>query len=206
MNIAAKLIKLLPALLLALALPASAAGTKTAEDPHPRVLMQTSLGDITVELDREHAPASVANFLAYVKAGHYNGTIFHRVIAGFVAQGGGYDSKYVEKKTRAPIKLESGNGLSNLRGTIAMAREASPDTATAQFFFNLIDNQRLDAHPGDTQHQTGYAVFGKITSGEEILEKFAALETGSGGPFNRDVPTTAVVLKKVTILPPEKAQ
>jgi peptidyl-prolyl cis-trans isomerase B (cyclophilin B) len=198
----------LPRLLMSLLL-AVAAGTATAAKPapdlHPQVLLKTSLGDITVELDAEHAPLSVANFLIYVKEGHYDGTIFHRVIPGFVAQGGGYDAKYVERPTHGPIKLESGNGLSNAHGTLAMAREGAPNTATAQFFFNLVDNTRLDGPAGDKQPQTGYAVFGKVVAGMDVMDHMAEQATGRGGPFPSDVPQTSIVLLKAKLLPRAKA-
>jgi cyclophilin family peptidyl-prolyl cis-trans isomerase len=178
-------------------------GPPPPPDPHPQVLMQTSLGDITVELDRDRAPQSVDNFLQYVKDKHYNGTVFHRVIPGFVAQGGGYDTSFKERPTRKPIPLESSNGLSNLRGTLAMAREEAPDTATSQFYFNLVDNAyRLDPHPENPQRRYGYAVFGKIITGLAVIDQMAAQPTSTSPVLGQpDVPVQNIVLIKAKLLP-----
>jgi peptidyl-prolyl cis-trans isomerase A (cyclophilin A) len=158
-----------------------------------KVRLATTLGDIVVELDAAKAPKTVDNFLQYVKAGHYDGTIFHRVIANFMIQGGGYTANSLQKPLRPPIPLEAGNGLSNLRGTIAMARTADPNSATAQFFINVVDNPALDTHGG------GYAVFGKVTEGMDVVDQIKAVPTANqGGPFaNR--PITHVIIKKATL-------
>jgi len=143
---------------------------------HPRVKLVTNKGDIVIELDEEKAPITVANFLKYVKAGHYNGTVFHRVIGTFMIQGGGFelkDGKLVEKPTNPPIKNEASNGLQNLRGTIAMARTNAPDSATAQFFINVKDNGMLDRQPGSA----GYAVFGKVVEGMDVVDAIKAVPT-----------------------------
>jgi peptidyl-prolyl cis-trans isomerase A (cyclophilin A) len=157
-----------------------------------RVKLATSAGDIVLELDREKAPKTVDNFLQYVRAGHYNGTIFHRVIPSFMIQGGGMDAKMNEKPTRAPIPLETGNGLSNLRGTLAMARTSDPNSATAQFFINVVDNARLDAAGG------GYAVFGKVVEGMDVVDKIKDVPTASRGP-HQNVPTMPVTIQKATV-------
>jgi peptidyl-prolyl cis-trans isomerase A (cyclophilin A) len=136
------------------------------------VVLQTTKGNIEIELDREHAPTTVANFLAYVKAGFYKGTVFHRVVSGFVIQGGGYTANGTEKATNAAIKLESNNGLSNTAGTIAMARMTSPNTATSQFFINLADNSDLDY---TSSSSPGYAVFGKVVSGMDVVNAIAGV-------------------------------
>lgn len=165
-------------------------------DPYPDVQFDTSLGTFVLKLDRRRAPLTVRNFLHYVDTGFYNGTVFHRVVPGFVIQGGGFTAAYVEKRTAAPIPNESGNGLSNLRGTIAMARNRSPHSATAQFYINLVDNRRLDP----SRDRWGYAVFGKVIHGMNVIDRIAAVPTGSGGPFGRDVPLTPVVIIKARIL------
>ncbi|MES2717264.1 MAG: peptidylprolyl isomerase [Pseudomonadota bacterium] len=157
-----------------------------------KVKLSTSMGDIVVELDAQKAPKSVANFVQYVKAGHYNSTVFHRVIESFMVQGGGMTADLSEKPTRAPIPLEAGNGLSNLRGTLAMARTNVPDSATAQFFINVVDNPRLDSAGG------GYAVFGKVVDGMDVVDKIRAVPTGNKGQY-QNVPTTPVVIKQATL-------
>ena len=164
-------------------------------DPTPQVSIRTSLGTFVVQLDREKAPISVENFLRYVDDGYYDGTIFHRVIAGFVVQGGGFEPDLVQKETNDPIQNEASNGLSNLRGTVAMARTSDPNSATSQFFVNLDDNTQLD--PGGVSPD-GYAVFGEVISGMDVIDEIAAVETGSqtdpdGRSFN-DVPVDDVVL------------
>ncbi len=176
---------------------AKKADTTAAASAAPKVLIKTSLGDITVELYPDKAPKSVDNFLTYVKSGFYDGTIFHRVIAGFMIQGGGFTADLRQKKTRAPIAIESKNGLSNLRGTVSMARTMDPNSATAQFFINTVDNPRLD-YAGDAN--PGYAVFGKVTSGMDVVEKIRAVETGAQGPFVSDVPKTPIVIEKVSVV------
>lgn len=166
-------------------------------DPYPDVAIETSLGTFVVQLDRERAPLSVANFLHYVQTGFYNGTSFYRVVPGFVIQGGDYTAAYREKKTAAPIPNESGNGLSNLRGTIAMARDSAPHTATAAFYINLVDNKKLDPRPD----RWGYAVFGRVVQGMAVVDKIAAVPTGKVGPFDKDAPLTPVVILKARVLP-----
>ena len=156
------------------------------------VQMDTSAGTLRIELDDAAAPESTANFLAYVKAGHYDGTVFHRVIKGFMIQGGGMDARLREKPTRAPIKLEAGNGLSNVRGAIAMARTGNPDSATAQFFINVADNPRLDTHGG------GYAVFGMVVEGLDVVDRIKALPTQTQG-MHQNVPVTPVTITKATV-------
>ncbi|TDG09481.1 peptidyl-prolyl cis-trans isomerase [Paraburkholderia guartelaensis] len=163
---------------------------------HPQVLFKTSEGDIRVELYPEKAPKTVDNFLQYVKAGQYNGTIFHRVIRGFMIQGGGYTQSFVEKPTRAPIALESKNGLKNLTGTIAMARTSDPNSATAQFFINTVDNAGLDYPNPDGN---GYAVFGKVTQGMDVVKKIEAAPTASRGPM-ADVPQKEIVIESATVV------
>lgn len=163
---------------------------------NPKVTFETSLGAITVELDQARAPITVANFLEYVRTNHYNGTIFHRVIPGFVVQGGGYDVAMREKPTRTPIKNEAGNGLKNLRGTIAMARTNEPHSATAQFFINLADNDFLD-FKGETEDGYGYAVFGKVISGMDVVDRIAAIPTVSRGGHEALPQRPIVILKTV---------
>lgn len=167
-------------------------------DPYPRVAFITSLGDFVVQLDRQRAPLTVANFLHYVGSGFYDGTLIHRVVPGFVIQGGGYTTSYVRKQTRPPIPNESGNGLANLRGTIGMAREAAPHSATAQFYINLADNRKLDPHPD----RWGYAVFGTVISGMAVVDRIAAVKTGHAGPFEHDAPLTPVLIVKAVELKP----
>ncbi len=161
------------------------------------VEMTTSKGVIQLELDAENAPITVANFLEYVKSGHYDGTIFHRVIPGFVIQGGGLESGMKEKATQAPIENEADNGLKNLTGTICMARTNDPHSATSQFFINLKDNSFLD-HTEKTASGWGYAVFGRVTSGMDVVEAIAAVQTGKAG-YHSDVPLEDVVLEKVIL-------
>jgi peptidyl-prolyl cis-trans isomerase A (cyclophilin A) len=160
------------------------------------VKIVTSQGDIVVQLEAAKAPKTVENFLQYAKSGHYSGTVFHRVIDGFMIQGGGMTPDLKEKATRAPIPLESRNGLSNVRGTLAMARTNVPDSATAQFFINVKDNLFLDS--ARSPDGNGYAVFGKVTSGMDVVDKIRKVETGQRGPMS-DVPVQAVVIKQVTI-------
>ena len=159
-----------------------------------KVKLATSAGDIVVELDAAKSPKSVANFLEYVKAGHYNGTIFHRVIENFMIQGGGMTTDMKEKETRAPIPLESRNGLTNQRGTIAMARTQDPNSATAQFFINVKDNDFLDK--ANSRDGVGYCVFGKVTEGMDVVEKIKAVKTAAKGGHG-DVPVEDVVIKSV---------
>jgi len=160
--------------------------------------MVTSKGVIQLELDAEKAPITVANFIEYVKSGHFEGTIFHRVIPGFVIQGGGMQSGMREKPTNAPIQNEADNGLKNLTGTICMARTNDPHSATSQFFINLKDNSFLD-HTAKDPQGWGYAVFGKVTEGMDVVEAIAAVRTGNAG-YHQDVPVEDIVIEKVNLL------
>ncbi len=173
-------------------------GAATVTDTSPRVRLQTTDGAIVLELDAAKAPKSVANFLAYVRSGHYNGTIFHRVIKNFMIQGGGYRADYVQAPTRAPIPNEADNGLTNDRGTIAMARTSDPGSATAQFFINVVDNGFLNFR-NKTPQGWGYAVFGKVVEGMDVVDQIRAVPTGSGGPFPSDVPASPIVIEKATV-------
>jgi peptidyl-prolyl cis-trans isomerase A (cyclophilin A) len=161
-----------------------------------KVRLATSMGDIVVELNAEKAPKTVDNFLQYVKAGQYDDTIFHRVIETFMIQGGGMKADMSEKATRAPIPLESRNGLSNQRGTLAMARTPDPNSATAQFFINVVDNARLDQ--ANAQDGNGYAVFGKVVAGMEIVDRIKAVPVANKGG-HQNVPVTPVLIKKATV-------
>lgn len=189
------------------AAPAAPAGT-------PRVILATSMGDITIELDPERSPRTVANFLQYVKAGHYDGTIFHRVIDNFMIQGGGFSADMKEKSTRAPIPLEANNGLENKRGTVAMARTNDPNSATAQFFINVSDNAFLNYRKfeSDTTVETrggprvvpagtvvdGYAVFGRVVAGMDVVDKIRAVPTSDKGPM-QNVPSQPVTIKSAKL-------
>jgi len=169
----------------------------------PQVDLRTSAGTIRIELYPAKAPKTVENFLQYVKDGHYNGTVFHRVIDGFMVQGGGFDSSFKQKPTRKPIANEAkaavSAGLKNDVGTLAMARTSDPDSATAQFFINVNDNAFLNS--GDPKGDgVGYAVFGKVVSGMDVVTKIAKTPTGSGGPFPRDVPRPAVVIEQASVV------
>lgn len=161
---------------------------------NPVVIIKTSMGTVEVELFPDKAPKTVDNFLGYVKANHYDGTVFHRVIAGFMIQGGGFDAKMTKKPTRAPVVNEGGNGLKNDTGTIAMARTADPDSATAQFYLNVKDNQALNRSAGNP----GYTVFGKVISGLEVVKKIEVVPTGMKDGM-KDVPSTAVVIESVRL-------
>jgi peptidyl-prolyl cis-trans isomerase A (cyclophilin A) len=168
----------------------------TATASAQKVRLSTSQGDIVLQLDADKAPKTVENFVQYVKAGHYNGTVFHRVINNFMIQGGGFTADMKEKPTRAPIPLEAKNGLSNQRGTLAMARTSVPNSATAQFFINVNDNLFLDA--ANSRDGNGYAVFGRVIEGMEVVDKIKDLPTGSKSGF-QDVPTSAIVINKATL-------
>ncbi|MEY3220101.1 MAG: peptidyl-prolyl cis-trans isomerase [Pseudomonadota bacterium] len=163
------------------------------------VKMQTNFGTMTLELDADKAPNTVANFKQYVKDGFFDGTIFHRVIGNFMIQGGGFDQQYHQKSTRATIQNEAKNGLKNVKYSIAMARTSAPHSATAQFFINVADNGFLD-YPG--QDGWGYAVFGKVIEGTDVVDKIKAVKTGRGGPFPTDVPQEMVIIEKVTLVEP----
>ena len=185
------------ALVLALAIALAGAGgpasaeTPAAKEGKPVVVLETSLGSIEIELDAEKAPISVANFLAYVDSGHYDGTIFHRVIPDFMIQGGGFDASMSQKPTQPPIKNEAQNGLKNLRGTLAMARTNVVDSATSQFFINLKDNDFLN----NSGRDFGYAVFGRVSSGMDVVDKIAAVKTANKG-MHQNVPVDAVKIDK----------
>lgn len=167
-------------------------------DTHSKVKLTTNLGSIVIQLDDAKAPVSAANFVSYVKAGFYNGTIFHRVMKGFMAQGGGFDTSFNQKPTGAPIKNEADNGLKNKRGTLAMARTSDPNSATAQFFINLVDNDFLN-HTAPTMQGWGYAVFGEVVEGMEVVDKMAEQPTGNRG-MHQNVPKTDIVLEKAEIV------
>jgi peptidyl-prolyl cis-trans isomerase B (cyclophilin B) len=160
------------------------------------VIVETSLGTFRIALDRAKAPKSVDNFLRYVDAKHYDGTIFHRVIAGFMVQGGGFDAKLDKRPVQAPVANEADNGLVNLRGTVAMARTGDPHSATAQFFVNVVDNAFLD-HQEKSQHGWGYCVFGKVTDGMDVVDAIRNVPTGPKGPFAKDAPQTDVVIRSI---------
>src|SRR5215468_9268892 len=174
--------------------PAKVAAADAAASSH-RVLLHTNMGDITLELYPDKAPKTVDNFEQYVKDGFYNGTIFHRVIPTFMVQGGGWTKELQRKRTRAPIHNEANNGLSNLKYTVAMARTGDPHSAAAEFFVNVVDNKRLD-YTGDTNSLTwGYCVFGRVVSGQDVVDKIKAVPTGPSGPLQSDVPQTPVVIE-----------
>ena len=181
--------------LVVLSAAAAGPGVLAAE---PQVDLKTSAGTIRLELYPAKAPKTVANFLQYVKDGHYDGTIFHRVIDGFMIQGGGFDGSYKQKATRDPVQNEAKNGLKNDLGTIAMARTNAPHSASAQFFINVKNNDFLNA--ASAQDGWGYAVFGKVVSGMDVVTKIAKLPTGPGGPFRSDVPREAVVIESATVV------
>lgn len=169
----------------------------TATGAVVNVRMETSMGEVLLELYPDRAPETVRNFLSYTNAGTYDGTLFHRIISGFMNQGGGYTPDYVKVETQRPIPNEAYNGLKNLRGTIAMARTSAPHSATSQFFINTADNTMLD-HTGKNMSGWGYAVFGKVVSGMEVIDNMAAVQTGSAGPFSQDAPLTPVIIQKMT--------
>jgi peptidyl-prolyl cis-trans isomerase B (cyclophilin B) len=162
----------------------------------PVVEVATNHGTFVIQLDAAKAPVSVKNFLEYVDAKHYDNTIFHRVISTFMVQGGGYDMNYEKKPTKAPIKNEANNGLKNTRGTVAMARTGDPHSATAQFFVNVVDNAFLD-HQAPDERGWGYAVFGKVIEGMDVVDKIKGVRTGSAGPFAKDAPEDLVVIKQI---------
>jgi peptidyl-prolyl cis-trans isomerase B (cyclophilin B) len=162
----------------------------------PVVDVTTNHGTFSIQLDPARAPKSVANFLAYVDGNHYDGTIFHRVIATFMIQGGGYDQVYERKPTHAPVQNEADNGLKNTRGTVAMARTGDPHSATAQFFVNVVDNAFLD-HKAKDGPGWGYTVFGRVIEGMDVVDKIKGVTTGSNGPFAKDAPDELVVIQRV---------
>ncbi len=161
------------------------------------VRIETSMGSIVVELDAARAPLTVQNFLQYVVEGYYNGTIFHRVAANFIAQGGGYLPDLTEKPAERTVPNESGNGLNNVRGTIAMARQGDPHSAAAQFYFNLVDNSgALDPRPS----RWGYAVFGKVVEGLDVMNSIGGVPTGAAGEFDRDVPIEPIIIERIVLI------
>ncbi len=185
-------------LLLAATLLSGEPAAEPAKAPaNPKVVLETSLGRIVLELDAARAPKTVANFLGYVRSGHYDGTIFHRVIPGFMIQGGGMTADMGEKRSGAPIPNEADNGLKNDRGTVAMARTSDPNSATAQFFVNTVDNKFLN-HSGKTAQGWGYAVFGKVVEGMDTVDKIAAVKTANKGP-HQNVPVEPVTIVKASV-------
>ena len=166
---------------------------------NPTVTVHTSQGDITMELYADKSPKSVANFLRYVHEGFYAGTVFHRVIPGYLIQGGLYTAELQPRRTHSPVASEADNGLSNLRGTVAVARGADPNSGTSQFFINLVDDRRLDYVGNQNGLTWGYTVFGKVTKGMEVVDKIAALPTRAQGPFAADVPNPLVVIQSVSV-------
>jgi len=176
----------------------SFATEKNMSNTHTKVKLTTNLGNVMIQLEDEKAPISAANFITYVKQGFYSGTIFHRVIPGFMAQGGGFDSSFQQKTTNAPIKNEADNGLKNKRGTLAMARTSDPNSATAQFFINYKDNSFLD-YTSPTNSGWGYAVFGEVIEGLDVIDSFAKQPTGNRGG-HQDVPKTDIVIEKAEIV------
>ena len=170
--------------------------TETKENT--TVILHTNHGAITVELFEEEAPLSVANFKEYARNGHYDGTLFHRVIPNFMIQGGGFDTDFQQKSTRDPIRNEADNGLSNQRGTLAMARTNDPHSATSQFFINVTDNDFLNHRSPNSGQTWGYAVFGRVTDGMDVVDAIRQVETGRRG-FHQDVPTEGVIIERVEI-------
>jgi cyclophilin family peptidyl-prolyl cis-trans isomerase len=181
---------------LLLILGATARGETALEsEPYPHVGVRTNQGAFVLELDGPRAPVTVTHFLGHVQDGSYDGSIFHRVIPGFMVQGGGMDQDFGELPAKRVIPNESGNGLRNERGTIAMARSAAPHSASRQFFINLVDNTSLDPRPGGW----GYAVFGRVVEGMDVLDKIAAIPTGPGGSFPSDVPQSPVIIESMIV-------
>ena len=166
--------------------------------PAAHVTIATTVGQMTLELDADNAPKTVENFLSYASSGFYDGTIFHRVINNFMIQGGGFSTDMEQKSTQAPIENEANNGLKNARGTIAMARTQDPHSATAQFFINVSENDFLN-HTGENMQGWGYAVFGKVTEGEDVLDKIRGVQTGNQGG-HQDVPLEPIIIESVTVV------
>jgi peptidyl-prolyl cis-trans isomerase B (cyclophilin B) len=190
MKVSHQLIKFLSPVLLFVALAVQA-------ESNPQVKIQTNMGDIVLELYPEKAPKTVENFLNYVDTNFYDDTIFHRVIDGFMIQGGGFTQQFERKPTSPPVINEADNGLTNLTGTIAMARTPEPHSATAQFFINVADNAFLN-HTNKTPRGWGYAVFGKVISGMNVVDKIRQIPTGAGGPFQRDVPKSPAIILSIS--------
>lgn len=187
-----KVLQLFTALLLLVSVPA------LAED-RPRIMLQTTEGRIVFELDSVRAPTSVENFVDYVESGFYNDTLFHRVIDGFMVQGGGFNADFMKKQTKSPIRNEANNGLKNKAYTVAMARTNSPHSATSQFFINTVDNVSLD-HVSPDNRGWGYAVFGRVIDGFDVVDKISSVATGSQGPFRQDVPKESIFIKSATLM------
>jgi len=166
---------------------------------NPQILIKTNFGDITLELYPEKAPKTVENFLGYIADGFYKNTIFHRVIPGFMVQGGGFDKTLTQKPVKSPVTNEAANGLKNQVGTIAMARTSDPHSATAQFFINVSSNTFLD-YTASSYQGFGYTVFGKVVAGMDVVNKIATTPTGSSGPFNSDVPLTVIVIEDIELV------
>jgi cyclophilin family peptidyl-prolyl cis-trans isomerase len=182
----------------AAAMPASPSIAATSG---PRVMMQTSMGDITLQLDDVHAPVTVRNFLRYVRERHFDGTVIYRVAKGFVIQMGSFDAESHGRPIHDGIPLEANNSLKNLRGTVAMARGDDPGSATAEFFINLVDNAALDHKPDDTADRTGYAVFGQVAEGMDVIDKIAQVPVGDHGPMPGVAPVDPITITSVSILP-----
>lgn len=182
---------------IAFALFASAAAPASAQETATHAKIQTSMGDIVVELYPETAPVTVANFLEYATKGHYDQTLMHRVVRGYVIQGGGYSKLFTERTLRDPIPYEGDKGLKNERGTIAMARSDKPDSAQSQWFINLQDNEKLDHRVTDLGPIYGYAVFGRVVDGMDVADAIGMVETGPGGQFDAEVPVEPVIIKRV---------
>jgi cyclophilin family peptidyl-prolyl cis-trans isomerase len=172
---------------------------------NPKVLIETSVGNITLELDAEKAPKTVENFLAYADEGFYQGTVFHRVIDGFMIQGGGFTADYERKTTNPPVINEADNGLKNRRGTIAMARTPDPHSATAQFFINVKDNDNLD-YTSKSPRGWGYAVFGQVVKGMDTVDRIRQVKTGPGGVFPQNAPLKMVIINRISVVPPKPAK
>jgi peptidyl-prolyl cis-trans isomerase A (cyclophilin A) len=180
--------------------PAAAPAAASTSTAAPRVALATNMGKIVIELNPAKAPKSVENFLQYVNDKHYDGTVFHRVIPTFMIQGGGFTQDLTMKSTRAPVPNEADNGLSNLRGTVAMARTGDPHSATAQFFINVVDNPNLNHFGKDNGQTWGYAVFGKVVSGMEVVDAIKVVERGAKGPLPQDVPVSPVIILSAEVV------
>jgi cyclophilin family peptidyl-prolyl cis-trans isomerase len=167
----------------------------------PKVLIETSMGNITLQLDHVHAPVTVDNFLRYVNEGHFDGTVVYRVVPGFVIQAGSWDADVQARATHDPIPLEANNGLHNTRGSIAMARGDDPVSATAEFFIDLADHPELDHRTSDPDNRTGYAVFGQVIAGMDVVDKIAAVPLGDHGPMPGAAPLDPILIRKVSVLP-----
>ncbi|MGY6519050.1 MAG: peptidylprolyl isomerase [Lysobacteraceae bacterium] len=193
-------------LLLPLSAPAQTAAADSPADPieGPRVLLRTSMGDVTVQLDPQRAPLTVENFLRHAREGFYNGTVFHRVIENMLIQGGAFTVDLQARPNREPVPNEAAGTLSNLRGTLAAARApGDADSHTTQFFINVVDNPRFDHRSSDDPYQAGYAVFGRVVAGMDVVDRIRAVETGARPPLPRDVPVNPVLIERVDVLEPE---